>query len=314
MKQTKLIVYGFIVIMLAACSSEETALKALEDNEIKLTTRVEGMLKTRVGIDDYQMNTQLVSGRKLDVYIVDHETRKGVQGTTTYYNDDGYASYTVGENGSLTSTSKPQYPAGSTVDIYALHGTTMGMNSDQELNGASASTIDEVNKRDVMYALATNQSNSGSPIVLTFHHVMSKINLSIDPGNTGNVVEGATIKTLFYPCGVFTSNDMTNGLKVAVKDNSGHSYDECSWGTYVSGGVTGIIVPQIRYPSATYPMFTIELTDGSKYYYNPSSSITFESGKEYTFNLTLVDNYSATATTSITEWDDSSSIKDVNLE
>ena len=141
MKQTKLIVYGFIVIMLAACSSEETALKALEDNEIKLTTRVEGMLKTRVGIDDYQMNTQLVSGRKLDVYIVDHETRKGVQGTTTYYNDDGYASYTVGENGSLTSTSKPQYPAGSTVDIYALHGTTMGMNSDQELNGASASTI-----------------------------------------------------------------------------------------------------------------------------------------------------------------------------
>ena len=85
---------------------------------------------------------------------------------------------------------------------------------------------------------------------------------------------------------------------------------------YIStDGSNSKLIPQIS--STTAPSSSTNLMlcyDGTKYYYNPSSSLTFESGKEYTFNLTLVDSYSATATTFITEWDDSSSIKDVNLE
>lgn len=105
---------------------------------------------------------------------------------------------------------------------------------------------------------------------------------------------------------------MEHGLQLECK--SGNWYDELKFGTYSESGVTGIFVPQIRDVNLDKPLFSIKLTDGTTYKYFHPTSFIFEGGKEYTFNLTLVDNYSATATTSITEWDDSSSIKDVNLE
>ena len=313
MKQTKFIVYGFIVMMLAACSSEETALKALEDNEIKLTTRVEGMLQTKAGVDEYQMNTKLLSGRTLNVYIVDHETGEGVQGTTTYGGYKGYASYTVGENGSLTSTSKPQYPAGRTVDIYALYGCNHDMNDSHHLGGLDG-TLTSLHSQDIMYALEKDKSNNGGQIVLTFHHVMSKVNVIINPGSTEKVINGAEVSCFVSPGTAFLYNDMEHGLQLKCESHSADRYNELKFGTYSEGGVTGIFVPQIREVNSENPLFSIKLTDGTTYKYFHPTAFTFESGKEYTFNLTLVDNYSATATTSITGWDDSSETKNVDLQ
>lgn len=298
MKTNKYILCGIIGMMMTACGSEEMTLQTQNDNIVKLTAKIEGMVATRAAASDYQMNTQFVSGRPLNVYIVDHDSQEGISGTTNTNGGDGYIRYTTGESGSMTTTTAPTYPANNKIDIYALHGISMDLTSAPLTSGSNY-----VNDNDVMYAVAINVDNEGGkPIELTFKHVCSKITVTLDKGTTNKDLTGAKIKGNFNN-GIYTEHDRTTGLTANIYDNTGKYFETFDFGTYNAGGNVHIIGPQKRYPDSTKPMFSVETSDGMVYNYFPSEEVTFESGKAYTFNLKLSEKYLLDVSSTVSPWD-----------
>lgn len=300
MKTNKYILCGIIGMMMTACGSEEMTLQTQNDNIVKLTAKIEGMVATRAAASDYQMNTQFVSGRPLNLYIVDHDTQEGISGTTNSNGGDGYIRYTTGENGSMTTTTAPTYPANNKIDIYALHGLYM----EQTPSLPISSGLNDVHNNDIMYAVANNVDNEGGePIELTFHHVASKIKVLLDPGTTGKDLTGAKIGGNFsYK--MFVEHNRTTGLTANVYDNTGNdAIESFDFGTYDAGGNVHIIGPQKRYPDSTKPMFSVETSDGMVYNYFPAEAVTFDSGKAYTFNLKLSEKYLLDISSTVSPWD-----------
>lgn len=302
MKTNKYILCGIIGMMMTACGSEEMTLQTQNDNIVKLTAKIEGMVATRIAASDYQMNTQFVSGKTLHLYIVDHDTQEGISGTTNLNGGEGYIKYTTGENGSMTTTTAPTYPANNKIDIYALHGIYMDEYGDIPIS-YDINTIDAVYANDIMYAVANNVDNTGgTPIELTFHHVCSKITVTLDKGTTNKDLTGAKIKGNFH-CGILIEHNRTTGLTANVRDNIGNDFQTFDFGTYDVGGNVHIIGPQKRYPDNTKPMFSVETSDGMVYNYFPSEEVTFESGKAYTFNLKLSEKYLLDVSSTVSPWD-----------
>lgn len=298
MKTNKYILCGIVGMMMTACGSEEMTLQTQNDNIVKLTAKIEGMVATRAAASDYQMNTRFVSGKTLHLYIVDHDTQEGISGTTNLNGGKGYIKYTTGDNGSMTTTTAPTYPANNKIDIYALHGITMDQTAAPLAKGS-----DNVNYNDVMYAVANNVDNEGGkPIELTFKHVCSKITVTLDKGTTNKDLTGAKIKGNFSD-GIYIVHNRTTGLTANVYDNTGKYFETFDFGTYDAGGNVHIIGPQKRYPDSTKPMFSVETSDGMVYNYFPSEEVTFESGKAYTFNLKLSEKYLLDVSSTVSPWD-----------
>ena len=298
MKTNKYILCGIIGMMMTACGSEEMTLQTQNDNIVKLTAKIEGMVATRAAANDYLMDIQFVSGRPLNLYIVDHDTQTGISGTTNSNGGYGYIRYTTGENGSMTTTTAPTYPANNKIDIYALHGITM----DHTVAPLSFGSND-VNDNDIMYAVANNVDNEGGkPIELTFKHVCSKITVTLDKGTTNKDLTGAKIKGNF-DSGIYIVHNRTTGLTANVRNNTGNDFQTFDFGTYDVGGNVHIIGPQNRYPDNTKPMFSVETSDGMVYNYFPSEEVTFDSGKAYTFNLKLSEKYLLDVSSTVSPWD-----------
>ncbi len=156
---------------------------------------------------------------------------------------------------------------------------------------------------DFMYAKLANQSANGSAVTLQFNHMLSKIrvNLNVTDATLKSRLNNAKLQltnvmkttTLNVTDGTITNPTYSaqSAGSISIMNFSGNADSDISNdadGDQTPDGIfgLGIIVPQ-TIPANT-KFITIELSNGDTYSYTvPEGGLTFESGKMYTFNISL---------------------------
>ena len=273
-----------IVLPLAIMSCRND--KEADDNtrvELRLSSGVE--VRTRAAFPATDM--QIHDGERVNVFVDE------VGGAVQLY---GNNILIADGNGNLSGGTRMDFPAnGNNVDIYALHtnaalataypttALTHTVNSDQiTLAGYAPS--------DLLYARRPNVARTASPVLLTFYHLLSKIQVAIMPGEglTAADIAGITIGGTRLQA-QFTLTKATNPDAVAI--TAAGTASPITIGADVSPNLTtdiqfndAIIVPQTI--AANTAFITVRLSDNTNLVYRLPENTTFESGKKYGYLIT----------------------------
>lgn len=265
MKKVFFLGYALLAIITGAsftsCTNDTDDILA-QENEIKLTSAITPA--SRTNNTDCQ-STMIVKGQQVGV------TTSGAK------EDHKNSPWKAEENGSLTNLGKGLYWNGNqTIDITAYHPYnsqwtetehTFTVQTDQYNNGNDNNYINS----DLLW-VAQRQDYTSAPIELKFGHMLSKIIVYIQGNDFGSNVS---------LCGTVTSANfnLTNGTVTA--QNVTPSEIKVSEG---ATSAAAIIIPQTV---ANGTQFIKVEYNGKTFYYTLTKNMTFESGKAYTFNLTL---------------------------
>ncbi len=203
--------------------------------------------------------------------------------------------FTAGENGALIPpTDGPRYPEDKDqkIDIVAIY-PTIGFPGEFDIT-AEQSRDDAYKWNDLMFASVTNQGSTSKTVNLAFTHKMAKLCLNVTAGQGVNTIEDP-IRIQYPLCNIPFDWD-TGAL--------GEAYWERTMITLNNHGVA-------FFPPQTYTgQFLKITTDMGDAYYSISNK-TFESGKQYTINLT-VNARAVGTTTAITQWTSEGTTATVN--
>jgi len=266
--------------------------------ELRLSSGVE--VRTRASFPD--SDTQIPVGERIAVYV--DETGGAVQ---LYGNNvlvaDG--------NGNLTGGTRMNFPAnGNSVDIYALHTNatlpavyptsllTHTVNGDQRTLAGYAPS-------DLLYTKRVNVARTASPILLTFYHLLSKIQVAIMPGEGLTVADIAGISI----GGTRLQAQFTlakAGAPDAVAITPAGAVAPITMGADVSTNLTtniayndAIIVPQTIASGTVF--ITVRLSDETNLNYRLPAVTTFESGRKYGYLITA-NSSGLILTSTIEDW------------
>ena len=267
--------------------------------ELLLTSGVE--LSTRAAFPG--TDVQIPSGEQVYVYVDE------AGGAVQLYQKN---TMTADGNGNLTGGTRMNYPVnGNNVDIYALHtnatfataypttALTHTVNSDQRTLAGYAPS-------DLLYAKRTNVAKTPNPILLTFNHLLSKIQVAVVAGEglTAANILGITIGGT-RPQAQFTLTKAIASNAVAI--TAAGTAAPITIGADVSTNFTtniryndAVIVPQTI--AANTPLITVQLSGGSNLVYRTPASTTFERGKKYIYQITA-NSTGLTLTTIIVDWE-----------
>lgn len=288
--------------------------------EIRLKSGLEVMSRAYTP----KQESQIASGEK--VYIWSDEASNGV----SHFNAWELTADGIGGFNALPDVEKRYFPkSGDAINLYAIHGNFGGgvvknetafpvqgnpvvhsVETDQTVGG-------NYEKSDLLYATKHGIEKTKDAIALKFYHMLSKVEIAIRPGDglAKENLDGATVKIVntktqveFVPAKVGdlsavnrgdmlsatgTAQDIT--IPTVSVENDGNEFTSAeSYGE-------AIVVPQ-------------ELTSGTKFievtpvgmaplYYKLGSAFTIESGKKYTFHIT-VNLTELEVTSSIENWED----------
>jgi hypothetical protein len=188
------------------------------------------------------------------------------------------------------------FPAnGNSVDIYALHtnatltatypatALTHTVNSDQRTLAGYAPS-------DLLYARRINVARTASPVLMTFYHLLSKIQVAVMPGEgltaadiAGISIGGTRLQAQFTPAKATnpdavvitpagTASPITVGADVSPNLTTNIVYNDA------------IIVPQTIASGTAF--ITVRLSDATNLVYRLPAATTFESGKKYGYLIT----------------------------
>lgn len=288
MKIKQFLIAVCIGTMFTACSSKDDY-SVTNDDTIKLRATVAApAIGTRIGADNAGIiNDALPEGDQINVrFYITGTTNDLISGTNSPTNNY----YTIGKNGSLTSTvAEPSWNS-NPLDIIAFYPKSysdMGPDRNDDLDcyvDNDQSSIDKYKKSDLMVAQLQGQKKTDGPITLPFKHMLTKIVIKLDGTDSGLDVSTATNFRLYCLDVYSISLNQNHTLYVGYYDDY-RNYIKL--GNYNSNGVTGIIPPQTLPLSAEFHddyFITFEI-NGVKYYYDPT--ITLKGGYQYTFNLAI---------------------------
>lgn len=239
-----------------------------------------------------------------------------------------YKAVQLTADGSNGFTGEAMYfpQTGNNIDIYAVHGnftTPFALGNDFPKDGAeykveadqsSVNNKTNYTKSDLLYAYETGVARNGNPtsVVLTFYHMLSKLELAIKAGDgapelaTSGAVKlnDVTLDGKFTPS---TTEDMSDQSKraamlgttaSATTDNMTLGQTTCQDFTTNVAYNEAILVPQ----DMAGKTLTFSLKDGGTLTYTIPANTTFESGKKYQYHITL-DLTGITVTSSIKDWE-----------
>lgn len=288
---------------LASCSSDNDMQQPTPDGllQLRLTSSLEGM--TTRAANNLQ-TTSLASGNNVGVMV--HEaTLEGMQIASN-------TCYTVGTNGELTlsATSAPIFlQSDNDVNIHSYAPFRADM-LDGYLNTSTKtdqSTSDNYIASDFLFGSpkAGNPVHPlpDTPVELSYRHIGSRIVVKLVPGTgiDASYLQGAQLTTCplstdvsFYPktqqmtVSSSTSSNITIG-KVTSPTNLTHA---------------AVILPQTV--SAFSDFLTVSFPDDANklsFIYSPTADLTFESGKQYLYTMTVGKN-GVNTTTEVKPWDE----------
>jgi len=293
------------IFFLAAALSAVVALTSCGKNETTVNTSAPVRFSAAIagqalpGAATRAEGTTWASGDAVGIFMVNH-------GLTTIAENAGNRQYTTTGDGNFTAVAGDEiyYPMdGSAVDFIAWYPYSAGAALGTPVAIPIATTQTAANQPDfdLLYATANNSGNgytktTSGAVALAFSHKLSKLvlNTTADP-SVGVALTGMTVKiTGMNTAGTFdlsTGALGTTGTPAAITPRTitdGASYD-------------AIILPGSYAAGALTVEFTIGSGSGAETFVWNVGAITFDSGSQYTYDLTLK-RTGVTVTGSITPW------------
>ena len=277
-----------VLALLTACNSDGGQQTQTQNADghipIMLSAGNDGESRAAQGLQ----NTQFKKGQTMDVQITSQDNMTGYDMLT----------YFAADNGGKLQPLKgvyPYYPTnGSKVDIRSIYPTGYMNRSDFSVSKPNQTSQDAYMASDLMFAKVTDVAPSASSVLLTYEHKMTKICVNMT-GEGGVTLTNSTVKILGVKTET-TFNPQTG--EVNVDDASGVASD-IKMTNDGSQGCAAIIVPQKK--SSGY-LLEIVLQNNDVLHYKTVQDIIFESGKVYTFNVTVIESNISVSST-VADWD-----------
>lgn len=302
MKKHTLTLVSSVVLLFAACTSEEKN----KEQEIVLGAQTRSD-SSPTGYVSMQ------GGDQVGVYIVANEgeaTNGSLKPTGNLF-DNLLLSY---ESGILKPQGQVYYPAGiSHVGYYAYApynaNTTISTESLMEfLVQRNQSTAEELKKSDLLWSKLSNVTTApaeSSLPSLTFGHCLSKLFFKIKPG-VGITLNAPTLKINGTKIGI--DLNIVNGTLSNVQ---GNVQDIIPLTLESKTEFKAITVPQTV--SNDTKFFSIT-NNGKTYEYIMKANKIFESGKKYTYEITInANDLEVKVNGSITDWNEGGTVtEDIN--
>lgn len=305
-------IYSFCILMMAAagfvaCSSDDVSEEKQEvpKQEIKLTANsldalVQGEVVTRA--DTSVQNRQFDNGQYIDVYIKEAEygqttQRMSYPSPITFITTDisgsmspfGYTypyfqTETLPNGDPIGVTIRAIYPSG------AGKENTFTVKEDQ-------SQVDQYRASDLMYGLPDCDLDAASAVTprdvrvpLLFHHLLCKIQVKVEafrdeynkisgPDPTGSIVKLMNIDRTIS----FDANGTPGTTMLGARQNN---FTKSLFVTYDASKMGAAIIPPQTVGTTKYFM-EIQLANNDLFYYTLGNAMTFESGKKYTFFISV---------------------------
>lgn len=303
----KYLILAAAAITMASCSNDEGASVA-NDGTIRLTTDV-SKAGTRT-IDQTIQATQIVNGGKVFAEFSTSESTSSVDGWTgTPLKATG--AYTADGNGNLSGatvkwpkTYGTSDPVGTeTVSVEAWYPFTAKPNLGSATHAVEADQSTEANYAASDYLHGASSSaftydKISSPILVTFQHMLSKINVKVTKSDGSSLV-GA--KVVFGPEDMILKGTIGSTSAVtAVTTPAAGDKGQVTMATLdATGTASCIIIPQTL--ASTKTLITITDADGS-YSYTLAAAKTFAATKAYTYNVTIAEAGVIILSEQITDW------------
>ncbi len=297
-------------LSLTACEKEGDT-----DNgpvELRLTSGVEVQTKATHGLD-----TKIKEGLEVYVWVDNANNSTDVSAGTSLYN----VLLQQGANGALSGGDLMYFPQdGNAVNIYAYCGD-LGY---ADMGYPSASLTHRVQSdqkntayfslSDILYAKYANVSRTAGSVELTFHHLLSKVEVVLKEGagdeNFLNDIASMCIANTKSDA-IFTldktkpaygkNNDKTDGIEITAYGNT--TAIQIDAGVAPKGATEilneAIIVPQTVEQDKDF--IQIYLKGSGKFTYKLDKPTTFESGKKYKYVITA-NQTGLNVTSSIENW------------
>lgn len=164
---------------------------------------------------------------------------------------------------------------------------------------ADQSNVNSYKKSDVIVGSTMNVAPSQTTVHIASKHVMSRVVIALKPGEgfTDASLAASDVKVTLNVPAVSANIDLATGKVEPIMNYDGESLTMTSMAPYKDGNVyRAIVVPQIV---SQTNLIKVNV-DGSDFLF--SKAFNFESGKSYTFNVTLAKKSSGLNAT-ITGWD-----------
>lgn len=307
----KYIFLASAVVALAACSSNEE-FEQIGNCEIKLSSTLLVQTRAAQGIQSEAFE----SGESMAVFINEDSSSP-----STHY--DQPLQYDVEDDGSLTTTNPQYFPQnGNGVNIYAVYPYEAGQNLEVTETAATfsvqsdQSSKDNYKASDLMVGETTSKPvyRTTDNVTLQFKHCLSKININIKVGEGVDANDLNDAIVTIYTRTNEATFDVQSGVITAVNSQAQASTPFVRAGNLTASGngfegMSAIIIPQDI--SAGSQFITIDTNNQTTYRYslpNTVNLISFESGKAYTYNLTVRKSGLTLDSTNITDWDDGGSV------
>jgi hypothetical protein len=231
--------------------------------------------------------------------------------------------YNVEDDESLTTTNPQYFPQnGNGVNIFAVYPFEAAQNVEVTETAAlfsvqsDQSTEDNYKASDLMVGEPTSKPvyRTTSNVTLQFKHCLSKININIKVGEGVDANELVGARVTIYTETNDATFDVQSGVITAVGSQGQAASPFVTVGDLTASGngfegMSAIIIPQDI--SAGSHFISIATNNQTTYRYNLPNTvnlISFESGKAYTYNLTVRKSGLTLDNTNITNWDDGGSV------
>ncbi len=277
-----------VVLLFGACTSDdEGGQKGLVPITLTTTTLMNTSLATRTTSTDLQ-SSQFASGQTFYVYF--HNS-----GTTSI----DHATYTADGSGGTTTTTTPYFTlSGASTDVLAYYPSSVTEATTSFVVEADQSTDASYRASDLMYASATvPKVYPVSTGALTFAHKMAKIRVNATV-NAGVSVSSVKLKNIKRQA-PFTAS--TGAIGTAVASGSTDVTMFTSAGETSNFNCVALVPPQSITANTTLVTVT---TANHTLVYEVPSAVTFASGYQYVYNVSVFDTQ-LIVTTNITAWDES---------
>ena len=308
----KYFILAAVALTMAACSNDDGA-NIANDSTIRLTTGVAGGTRT---VDQTVQATQIVNGGSVWVEFSTTATTPD-QGNGTgagqWNAQKASAAYTADGSGNLSSTSPTKWPMTTvgtetvSIEAWAPFTSKPTIDSDQFTVEADQSTEANYAASDYLYGSRAAFGNSAiaSPVLVTFNHMLSKINVKVS-NSDGSSVVGA--KVVFGPTGLDRDAQLkANGVVAAA--TGGSATGAITMATLDAAATAScIIIPQTI--NAGQDLFTITLGSES-YTCTTTASKTYDASKVYTYNLSISDGKTIVLNEQINDWTDAGAAESV---
>ena len=293
--------------MFTACSQDEaeSIVPISKNNVISLTSS----MQTMRAASELQTNA-LSTSVKVGAF--------GVSGSATVTNGDNNE-YSVSSTGTLSATNNMTWPsdASAKVSIYAYAPYQSGW-SYNSANAFSVKTDQSSDANylasDLLYAKATDQSQTTDAIALNFTHQLSRINVTIKKGDGASALNGAKVY-ITNTCTATTLNPSTGALATTPSTVADILIGTLSAEPTAAGTTLyGITIPQDIAASTKLVKVT---TSDKVYVAKLGSATTLEGGKSYNFTATVGTSTEVTLTlgsVTLTGWGDSNDLGSATME